>query len=60
MEAVKREVIGVCGGQGTEEDRREVVFLGCRLVDEDKKSKDSRGRPRRKEEKLGVEGCLEG
>jgi hypothetical protein len=55
-----REVIGVCGGQGTEEDGREEVYLVCRLVVGDKKSKDSRGRPRRKEERLRVEGWLEG
>lgn len=43
-----REVIGVCGGQRTEEGGREVVCVGCRHAVGKKKSKNRR--------RLGREG----
>jgi ribosomal protein S5 len=49
MEAQERNVISVSGRQRTEEGGRKDVCIGFRCVVGDKKSKVSRGRPRRKE-----------
>jgi hypothetical protein len=48
-------VVGVCGGQRTQEGGREVVCVGCRCGTGDNKSKNRRGRPG-KNENLSVDG----